>query len=123
LDGSKISIFLDVRYPGPDLAHQQHDARELIAMAPNAVVATSTPTARALRNLTRTIPIVFVGLSDLVTTGIVSNPILLRWSRRLPPQVTAAAASSSMSTVSCAAQIPGNYLGAIRDRASSLSST
>jgi putative ABC transport system substrate-binding protein len=67
------NLILDVRYPGPDLARQQHNARELIAMAPDVIVATSTPTARALRDLTRTIPIVFVGLSDPVTTGIVSN--------------------------------------------------
>ena len=67
------NLILDVRYPGPDLARQQQEARELIAMAPDVLVATSTPTARALRDLTRTIPIVFVGLSDPVTTGIVSN--------------------------------------------------
>jgi putative ABC transport system substrate-binding protein len=67
------NLILDVRYPGPDLARQQHNARELIATAPDVIVATSTPTARALRDLTRTIPIVFVGLSDPVTTGIVSN--------------------------------------------------
>jgi putative ABC transport system substrate-binding protein len=42
-------------------------------MGPDVLVATSTPTARTLRDLTRTIPIVFVGLSDPVTTGIVSH--------------------------------------------------
>ena len=67
------NLIMDVRYPGPDLARQQYDARELIAMAPDVLVATSTPTARTLRDLTRTIPIVFVGLSDPVTTGIVAN--------------------------------------------------
>jgi putative ABC transport system substrate-binding protein len=69
----KANLILDVRYPGPDLARQQYNARELIAMAPDVLVATSTPTARTLRDLTRTIPIVFVGLSDPVSTGIVSN--------------------------------------------------
>src|ERR1700743_905476 len=47
------NLILDVRYPGPDLARQQHDARELIALAPDVLVATSTPTARTLRDLTR----------------------------------------------------------------------
>jgi putative ABC transport system substrate-binding protein len=67
------NLALDVRFPGPDLARQQYDARELIAQMPDVLVATSTPTARALRDLTQTIPIVFVGLSDPVSTGIVSN--------------------------------------------------
>jgi putative ABC transport system substrate-binding protein len=67
------NLILDVRYPGPDLARQQQDARALIAMGPDVLVATSTPTARTLRDLTRTIPIVFVGLSDPVSTGIVAN--------------------------------------------------
>jgi putative ABC transport system substrate-binding protein len=67
------NLILDVRYSGPDAARQQHDARELIAMAPDVLVATSTPTTRTLRDLTRTIPIVFVGLSDPVATGIVTN--------------------------------------------------
>ncbi len=67
------NLIFDVRYPGPDLARQQQDARALIAMGPDALVATSTPTARTLRDLTGTIPIVFVGLSDPVSTGIVAN--------------------------------------------------
>ena len=69
MDGS----FLDRALSGPDLARQQYNARELIATAPDVLVASSTPTARALRDLTRTILIVFVRLSDPVTIGIVSN--------------------------------------------------
>ncbi|MET4804010.1 ABC transporter substrate-binding protein [Bradyrhizobium sp. LB11.1] len=57
----------------PDPARQQTDALELVASRPDVLLATSTGTTRALRNATQTIPIVFVGLSDPVGTGLVNN--------------------------------------------------
>jgi putative ABC transport system substrate-binding protein len=62
-------------YAGPDrtLSARKGGARELVAMAPNVIVATSTQTTRVLRGTMQTIPIVFVGLSDPVATGVVSN--------------------------------------------------
>jgi putative ABC transport system substrate-binding protein len=70
-EGSNVR--LDVRWPGPDVTRQQSHAYDLVAQAPDAILTTSTPTTRALRSVTRTIPIVFVGLSDPVATGMVSN--------------------------------------------------
>lgn len=67
------NLHIEVRWPGPDVARQQMYARELVALAPDVILATSTPTTRALRDTTQTIPVVFVGLSDPVATGIVSN--------------------------------------------------
>ena len=67
------NLHIEVRWPGPDVARQQTYARELVALAPDVILATSTPTTRALRDTTQTIPVVFVGLSDPVATGIVSN--------------------------------------------------
>jgi ABC-type uncharacterized transport system substrate-binding protein len=67
------NLHIEVRWPGPDVARQQAYARELVALAPDVILATSTPTTRALRDTTQTIPVVFVGLSDPVATGIVSN--------------------------------------------------
>src|SRR5947199_271977 len=61
---------LDVRWPGPNFARQEYEARELVAAAPDVILASSTSTARALRDATHSIPVVFVGLSDPVTTGI-----------------------------------------------------
>jgi putative ABC transport system substrate-binding protein len=48
-------------------------ARELVALRPEVILSSSTPTMQALRDATRTIPIVFVALSDPVASGIVSN--------------------------------------------------
>ena len=67
------NLHIEVRWPGPDVARQQAYARELVALAPDVILTTSTPTTRALRDTTQTIPVVFVGLSDPVATGIVSN--------------------------------------------------
>jgi len=67
------NLHIEVRWPGPDVARQLAYARELVALAPDVILATSTPTTRALRDTTQTIPVVFVGLSDPVATGIVSN--------------------------------------------------
>ena len=67
------NLRLEVRWPGPDVLRQQDHARELVALAPEVILATSTATTRALLAATRTIPIVFVGLSDPVATGVVTN--------------------------------------------------
>ena len=62
---------LDVRWPGPNPTWQEREARELVAAGPNVLFATSTATTRALRAATQVIPIIFVGLSDPVGTGLV----------------------------------------------------
>jgi len=64
---------LEIRWPGPDPARQRLEALELVATAPDVLFATSTGTTRALRDATQRIPIVFVGLSDPVGTGLVAN--------------------------------------------------
>src|SRR3954453_15143886 len=67
------NVRLEVRWPGPGTARQEHDARELVALEPDVILVTSTPTARAVRDATQKIPVVFVGLSDPVANGVVSN--------------------------------------------------
>jgi putative ABC transport system substrate-binding protein len=67
------NLHIEVRWPGPNVERQQMYARELVALAPDVILATSTPTTRALKDATQTIPVVFVGLSDPVATGIVSS--------------------------------------------------
>jgi putative ABC transport system substrate-binding protein len=71
VEGRNLSI--DVRWAGADTARRQDQARDLVALAPDVILVTSTTATQALRDATRTIPIVFVGLSDPVATGIVSN--------------------------------------------------
>ena len=46
---------------------------ELIALRPEVIVAHTTPVASALRSKTRSIPIVFVNVSDPIGAGLVSS--------------------------------------------------
>ena len=49
------------------------DAAELLAMAPDLILANSTPVTAALQEQSRTVPIVFTQVSDPVGQGLVSN--------------------------------------------------
>src|SRR5215475_11703143 len=62
-DVEQEGVHFEVRWPGPDLRLQQRYAEELVSLAPDLILATSTATTRALRQATKSIPIVFVGLS------------------------------------------------------------
>jgi ABC-type uncharacterized transport system substrate-binding protein len=48
-------------------------ASELVALKVDVIVATSTPAALAAKQATRTLPIVFVGVGEPVTSGLVSS--------------------------------------------------
>jgi putative ABC transport system substrate-binding protein len=71
IEGRNVRIL--VGWAGPDAAAQRHHAHDLVLMAPEVILASGTIATQALRDATKTIPIVFVGLSDPVATGIVSN--------------------------------------------------
>ena len=65
------NVRIDYRFApvGPDQA--QLYAKELVALRPDVLVGNSTPASAALLQETRTIPIVFVGVSDPVGSGLV----------------------------------------------------
>jgi putative tryptophan/tyrosine transport system substrate-binding protein len=67
------NLRLDVHWAGADVARQQSHARDLVTLAPDVILATNTTTTQALRDATRTIPIVFVYVSDPVVTRVVTN--------------------------------------------------
>jgi putative ABC transport system substrate-binding protein len=48
-------------------------AAELVALAPDVILASSTPAARAAKQATATIPILFVGDPDPVASGLVQS--------------------------------------------------
>ena len=48
-------------------------AAELLALTPDIILASGTPGVTAVKQLTRTVPIVFTGLADPVGTGIVDS--------------------------------------------------
>src|SRR6266436_2974949 len=66
--GRNVSI--DYRWAGDRL---QINAAELVKMAPDVLFAAATPALEALRQQTRSLPIVFVQVSDPVKLGFVAN--------------------------------------------------
>jgi putative tryptophan/tyrosine transport system substrate-binding protein len=71
IDGK--NIHLDYRFGGGDLAKINAAAAELVALAPELIYATGLPAAQALRQRTRTVPIVFSLVADPVGLGLIES--------------------------------------------------
>jgi len=67
------NIRFDYRFTGQDAERIGTGAEELIALGPDVIVAWSNTTVVILQKATQTIPIVFVGASDPVGSGFVTN--------------------------------------------------
>jgi putative ABC transport system substrate-binding protein len=67
------NLRIDYRWTGGNVERGRTMAAELIAMTPDVLLAGNTPTLAALQQATRTIPIVFVLVSDPVGPGFVAN--------------------------------------------------
>jgi putative tryptophan/tyrosine transport system substrate-binding protein len=70
-DGRNIRI--DYRWAAADVGRTQAYAKELVGLQPDLIVGQSTPVVAALQRETRTIPIVFVVVSDPVGSGFVAS--------------------------------------------------
>ena len=69
IDGRNLRI--EYRYALGDAEHTRRYAAELVALAPDVLVAGGNPAAEALQQATRTIPIVFGLATDPVAAGFV----------------------------------------------------
>ena len=67
------NIRFDYRFTGQDAERIRAGTEELIALGPDVIVAWSNTTVVILQKATQTIPIVFVGVSDPVESGFVTN--------------------------------------------------
>jgi putative ABC transport system substrate-binding protein len=70
-DGRNIRI--DYRFGGGDATLMPKLAKELVELRPDMIVAATTTAATAVRQLTLSIPIVFVQVPDPVAAGFVTN--------------------------------------------------
>jgi putative tryptophan/tyrosine transport system substrate-binding protein len=71
IDGRNVRI--DVRWAAGSVDRMRTFAKELVELQPRVIVANSTPATAALQRETRTIPIVFVVVSDPVGAGFVAS--------------------------------------------------
>jgi putative ABC transport system substrate-binding protein len=67
------NIRFDIRFSEGDAERARSYAAELIALAPDAILANTAPVVGALQQRTRTIPIVFVQVLDPVSSGFVDS--------------------------------------------------
>jgi putative ABC transport system substrate-binding protein len=70
-DGRNVQI--DTRWAGGDVDRFRQYAAELIALAPDVVLASNSLAVAALQKATHTTPIVFVGITDPVGAGFVDS--------------------------------------------------
>ena len=56
-----------------DAQRSRSIARELVVLAPDVILATATPAVAALKEVTHTLPIVFVMVADPVSAGLVES--------------------------------------------------
>ena len=71
VEGRNVTI--DYRWGAGDAGLFQSYAKELVALAPDVILATGTPVVEALQRATRTVPIVFVTVVDPVGSGFVES--------------------------------------------------
>jgi ABC-type uncharacterized transport system substrate-binding protein len=64
------NLRLDIRRATPD---PESSAKELVALQPDLILTGNTPTTAALQKQTRTIPILFVNVSDPIGSGFVAS--------------------------------------------------
>jgi putative ABC transport system substrate-binding protein len=67
------NVHIDARWSAGDTRRIRNDAAELIALAPDVILANGAPTVEALRQATSTVPVVFVNVIDPVSAGFVES--------------------------------------------------
>jgi putative tryptophan/tyrosine transport system substrate-binding protein len=67
------NLQIDYRWAGPDPTRIKVFAAELVGTSPDVILANTSPSVAALREVTRTIPVVFVGIGDPVGQGFVAS--------------------------------------------------
>src|SRR5262245_12294535 len=67
------NVRIDIRWAGADADLRRRYAGELVAVAPDVILASSGAVVGPLRQATRTVPIVFAETSDPVGAGFVES--------------------------------------------------
>jgi putative tryptophan/tyrosine transport system substrate-binding protein len=70
-EGSNLRI--ELRWSAGDPDRMKTFAKELVDLRPDAILSQTTPVTSALARETRTIPIVFVSVSDPIASGFAAN--------------------------------------------------
>jgi putative tryptophan/tyrosine transport system substrate-binding protein len=71
--GADGNIQVDYRWPGSNIERIRADVTEIVGLHPDVIFAHSTPINVILQRVTRTIPIVFVNVTDPIGSGLVES--------------------------------------------------
>jgi putative tryptophan/tyrosine transport system substrate-binding protein len=64
---------IDIRWTAGSLERMRRSAKELVDLQPDVILSDTTPVTAALQRETRTIPIIFMTVSDPVGSGFVAS--------------------------------------------------
>jgi putative tryptophan/tyrosine transport system substrate-binding protein len=67
------NVRIEYRWAAGDAGQFRRYGAELVTLAPDVILASTNQSVRALQQVTRTIPIVFVAVTDPVGAGLVDN--------------------------------------------------
>src|SRR5436309_5341546 len=67
------NVRIDTRWGEDDADRERKSATELVALAPDIILASGTLSVAALQQVSRTLPIVFAGVTDPVGAGFVDS--------------------------------------------------
>ena len=67
------NVNIDVRWAAGEADRYRRYAMEIVALRPDVILTSASPSIRAMQQATRTVPIVFVLVPDAVGTGIVDS--------------------------------------------------
>src|SRR5262249_47303316 len=67
------NVRIDYRWPADDIYRIKRDVADLVGRAPDVIFINSQPVFDAVREATRTIPVVFVQVTDPVSSGLLAS--------------------------------------------------
>jgi putative ABC transport system substrate-binding protein len=67
------NIRIDIRWGEDNIDHERKFAAELVALAPDIILASGTVSVTALQPISGAVPVVFAGVTDPVGAGFVDN--------------------------------------------------
>ena len=67
------NVRIEMRWAGDDADRYRRYSEELVALAPDVILASASPSVAALQRVTRTVPIVFANVIDPVGGGFVTS--------------------------------------------------
>ena len=75
------NVEIEYRWAPGDVDNSRRNAADLVALAPDVILATGGSNMGPLLQVTRTVPIVFVQVTDPVGAGYVAKPSAAGWQR------------------------------------------